>query len=220
MKKFLFGTALIALMLFSAVARAVDFEVGGGIAHYTTRGDMMWYQEGLPHKLDLNAPVIEAGLSGNVVQQGRWGLDWRALWVYVGNVSSSAIATYDDNYDKRTKSCIGQCKALDLYTGNGHMNGLRLTLEPNYTWNGWKFGAETGVYIYRPTWHAHTYDKDGSWHTPKDYQAPIQFAPVVGASVSRGPWSLAYMHYFSKTNRDPYYAIWKATDTLTLRYRF
>lgn len=209
------------LAVTSCNAMAVDLEIGAGVARYTTRGDMMWYQEGFPHKLDLNAPTLEIGLHGNAYQHGQWGLDWRTSYVYVGNVHSDAMAVSDDNYSRHTKSCIGPCKRADRFVTNGHMSGIRLTIEPTYTYNGWKFGVEGGVYVYRPTFHASIYDGDGGpgqWHS--NYKPPIQVAPVVGLEVSRGPFSLAYMHYFSRTLRDPYYAIWKATDTVTLRYRF
>src|SRR6185369_17668114 len=69
---------------------AVDFEIGAGIAHTTTRGNGMWYQDGFPHKLDLNAPTLEIGLSDNFIQRGRWGANWRASYIYLGNVHSDA----------------------------------------------------------------------------------------------------------------------------------
>lgn len=208
----------LVLLAFATAAQAVDFEIGAGAAHYTPRGNMMWYQEGLPHKLDLNAPVYEAGLVDTAWSHGRWSLDWRATFVYVGSVHSDAIATYDDNYDKATQGCIGTCAALDRYMTTGHKTGIRLTLQPTYTYNGWRFGVESGVYIYRPTFHANVYTPETVINVSGTTR--IQFAPVVGVSVGRGPWSVAYMHYFSKTLQDPYYAIWRATDTITLRYRF
>lgn len=217
MKRFTF----LLLLVLPACAHAVDLEIGAGAAHYTPRGDMMWYQEGFPHKLGLTAPALEIGLHGNAWTSGRWGVDWRATYVYVGNVHTDAMAVSDDNYSKATKSCIGPCKRADRFVTNGHMSGVRLTIEPTYTYNGWKFGIEGGVYVYRPTFHASIYDGDGGpgqWHS--DYKPPIQAAPVVGLEIGRGAVSVAYMHYFSKTLRDPYYAMWKATDTLTLRYRF
>lgn len=205
---------------------AVDIEVGAGVAHYTTRGNMMWYQEGFPHKLDLNAPTLELGLSDNFIQYGRWGVKWRASYVYLGNVHSDAWATpVDSNYNPQTKSCNGECYHMSRYVGNGHNQGIRLTLEPNYTFNGWKFGVEGGAYIYRPTWNATIYDvppckgcEGQTLHSRSPHN--IQFAPVIGASISHGPFSVSYMHYFNKTRNDPGYAIWKHTDTVTLRYRF
>lgn len=209
------------LFLAPAMASAVEIEIGAGAARYTTRGDMMWYQEGFPHRLDLRAPTFEVGLTGNALQYGRWGLDWRASWVYVGNMQTESLAVSDDNYSRHTKSCIGECKRADKFVTNGHMNGIRLTLEPTYTYNGWKFGVEGGLYIYRPTFHANIYDGDGGpgqWHS--NYRPPIQYSPVVGLEVAYRNFSVAYMHYFSRTLRDPYYAAWKATDTITVRYRF
>lgn len=209
---------LYLFLLVAPVAHAVDLEIGAGVAHYTPRGDMMWYQEGLPHKLDLTAPALEIGLADTFWQSGAWSVDWRASYVYIGSMHSDAIATDDANYDKGTKSCIGVCTEQDRYMTTGHMSGLRLTLQPTYTYNGWRFGIEGGAYIYKPTFHANVYRPDYVGHV--SYDSGWQVAPVVGASIGRGPWSLAYLHYFSKTLHDPTYAFWRATDAVTLRFRF
>lgn len=59
MKRSIFAIAV--LMVTTGAAHAVDLELGAGFSKYNARGNMMWYQEGLPYELDLRAPVIEAG---------------------------------------------------------------------------------------------------------------------------------------------------------------
>ncbi|MDT6962947.1 hypothetical protein QTN24_15725 [Cupriavidus sp. SZY C1] len=226
MKKLLLSVALIASTLFPLAAHALDFEVGAGVARYTTRGNMMWYQEGFPHTLDLNAPAFEAGLADNFYQNGRFGIDWHASYVYMGNVHSDAIATpVDSNYDKVNKTCFGECYAMSRYVANGHNQGIKLTIEPNYTYMGWRFGLEAGAYIFRPTWHATVYDvppcktcEPQTLNVASDSR--IQVAPVVGVSIGRGGFSVAALHYFNKTRGDPTFPIWKSTTTLMLKYRF
>lgn len=214
------AAVIAALSIASNAAHSADFEVGAGFAKYTTRGDMMWYQEGNPHALDMTAPAIEFGFTGNVVTRGRWGLDWHAGYAYLGNAHSDARATADHNYSKTTKSCIGQCEYLNRFVTNGHSQGLRLTLEPNYTFNGYRVGVEAGIFAYIHTFNANVWNQQdeflGNWSS--DHK--VRFAPVVGASIGRGPFSVAWTHYFNKTYNDPMYAIWRGTDVVTLRYKF
>jgi hypothetical protein len=219
MKKFLFCTALIALMLFPLAAHALDIEVGAGMAKYETRGDMMWYQEGLQHKLDLKAPAFEVGLADNFYQRGGFGLDWHAGYVYLGNVHSDAYATADQNYSRFTKSCIGACWYKNRFVGNGHSQGIKLTLEPNYTYMGWRVGFEAGLFAYVRTWDVNVYTEQGqTLNTTSDRK--VRVAPVVGFNVGRGGFSVALLHYFNKTYGDPMYSLWSSTTTVTLRYRF
>jgi hypothetical protein len=208
------------LAFIPAAAMAVDIEIGAGISHYTPRGNMMWWQDGLPHKLDLNAPAFEIGLADRFYTRGRWGVDWHAGYVYLGNVHSDARATADHNYSKETKSCIGTCLYQNRFVGNGHTQGIKLTLEPNYTWNGWKLGVEGGAMAYIHTWNVNVYNSQGDLLVNTNSERKVRFAPVVGASISRGPFSVAYTHYFNKPYSDPMYSLWRATDTVTLRYRF
>ncbi|MDE4918585.1 hypothetical protein ACUXAV_000684 [Cupriavidus metallidurans] len=209
----------LAAALLPCVASAVTLEVGAGVAKYETRGDMMWYQEGLQHSLDMSAPTFEIGLTDTAYQWDRFGLDWHAGYVYLGNVHSDAQATADQNYSRHTKTCIGACWYRNRFVGNGHMQGLKLTLEPNYTWHGVRVGIEGGVYAFVHTWNVNVYTEGGQViNTSSDHK--VRFAPVLGLSVGNGNFSVVYTHYFSKTNNDPMFAIWKATDTITLRYKF
>lgn len=216
----------IASALLPCVASAVTVEIGAGAARYEARGNMMWYQEGLPHSLDLNAPALEIGLTGNVIERGRWGLDWHAGYAYMGNVHSDAIATPDDrNYSKATKSCVGECIAHSRFVGNGHVQGLKLTLEPTYTYNGIRFGIEAGAYVYRPTWNVTVYNwVPAKGAEPQTIHAngsrSIGVSPVAGASVGFKNFSVSYLHYFNTGSGAPFHSLWKGMDTITLRYRF
>lgn len=199
---------------------AIDIEIGVGIAHYTPRGDMMWFQKGLPHKLDLNALSLELGVVGNVVTYGRWDLDLHADYVYLGNVHTDARATADHNYSRDTQSCIGECLYKNRFVGNGHTQGIKLMLDPGYTWNGWRLGVQGGAMAYIHTWNVNVWNQDGVFLSNNSSDHRVRFAPVIGASIGRGNFSLTYTHYFNKPYADPMYSFWKATDTITLRYRF
>lgn len=218
--------AVIAAALLPCVASAVTVEVGAGVAHYEARGNMMWYQEGLPHRLELNAPAFELGLTGTLLERGRWGLDWHAGYAYMGTAHSDALATPDDrNYSKATKSCVGECIAHSRFVGNGHVHGIKLTLEPTYTYNGIRFGIEAGAYVYRPTWNVTVYN----WIPEKGAEPQtitaagnrhVGVTPVAGVSIGYGNLSVSFLHYFNTGSGAPFHSLWNGTSTLMLRYKF
>lgn len=222
MRRLLFCLAL----LFAPAAHAVDVEIGAGVAHYNARGNGMWYQEGFPYKLDLNAPVVEAGLAGNVLDRGRFGLDWHATYVYMGDARSDAVATSDENYNAAARGCRGTCDFQSRFVGHGGLQGLRFTLEPTYTYNRWRFGIEAGVFVYRPRWHVTVYNRpaETDYETTHAFQVAgdtsIRVTPVIGASIGRGNVSLAYLYYVNASSGAPYHSLWNSVHTLTIRYRF
>lgn len=218
---------LLCLTLFAQLAQAVDFEVGAGWARYAARGNMMWYQEGMPHQLDLDAPVLEAGLAGNILGYGRFGLDWHAGYVYVGDARSSAIATSDQNYNKAIKGCAApRCDFQSRFDGHGGIQGARLTLEPFYRYGHWRFGAEVGALVYRPRWNVTVYNRpiETDYQTTHAFHVKgdtaIRVSPALGASVGYDRLSLHYMMYLNASSGAPYHSLSTTVHTLTLRYRF
>jgi hypothetical protein len=208
-----------------ALAHAWDFEVGAGVAHFADRGNMFWYQEGLPHQLQLTTPALELGVTGDVVPH----LAWHADVVYMGRVRTDAVATPDDaNYDPVAKSCRGQCIARSNFTGRGDSIGARLTLEPYTYVAGWRIGIEAGAYITRNRWTETVYD----WRPNPDDGAGLRtvrvtddsgwrVVPTAGASIGRGNVDLVYRWYRTRSpNGTLYPAIWQNTQSLTARYRF
>lgn len=216
----------LSLLICAGAAQAVDFEVGAGAAHYVPRGNMMWYQDGFPHTLDLNAPAIEAGLVGNVLERGRFGLDWRVTYVYLGTVRSDAIATDDANYDKVVRGCHGRCTLQNRFHGSGRSQGVKLTLTPTYTWNGWKIGLEAGAFVHQNRWNVAIDFRPyyASYNTTFSYDLHTErkwtVAPVVGLSVGRGPFSVAATYYFNKSRGDDVHTLWQGVAVATIRYRF
>lgn len=144
----------------------------------------------------------------------------------MGNVHSNAIATPDDkNYSAITKSCVGECIAHSNFVGNGNVQGMKLTLEPNYTYNGWRVGVEAGVFAFRPAWDVTVYN----WVPEKGADSQtinasgernVRVSPVVGASIGRDGLSLAYTYYFNIGSGAPFHSLWKSAHVVTIRYRF
>lgn len=223
MKRLIIAATILAA---SSVAHAVDIEVAAGVAHYQPRGNMMWYQEGFPHTLNLNAPTFQIGLTDTLWQRGRWGIDWHADYVYLGEMRSDAIATDDGNYNKYTRSCEGQCTLKNRFQGKGWSHGVKLSIEPTYTFNGWRFGVEAGAFIHQNRWDTQIDFRPyyADYATTMSYELHTdrrwQVMPMVGVSVGRGPVSVAATYYANKSRNDPVHSFWQGTATLTVRYRF
>ena len=217
--------ALLALLALPLAAQAVTLEAGIGVAQFKDRGNMFWYQEGLPHQLHLTTPNVEIGLTGDVLPH----LAWHADAVYMGPVRTDAVATPDDaNYDPVAKYCRGQCIARSNFTGRGYSWGARLTLEPYTHVAGWRIGVEAGAYLTRNRWTETVYDwspnpDDGlGLRTIRvDDTSGWRVVPTVGASIGRGNVDLVYRWYRTRSpNSTAYPAIWQSTQSITLRYRF
>lgn len=215
---------LLALLLAMCLpsAHAVDFEASIGAAKFHDLGNMTWYQEGLPHRLQLTTPALELGITGDIIP----GLAWHVGYIYLGRVRTDAVATPDDaNYNRHTKSCEGQCIAHSNFTGRGDSHGVKLTLEPYVTYNGWRFGIEGGAYVSKNRWAVTVYDWIGfPGDTPKtirvDDRSDWRASPVVGLSIGKGAWAIVYRSYWNRSHGAVYPAIWRRTDTLSVRYRF
>ena len=223
MSKRITRAAVGALALSAAtLAHAWDFEAGVGASTFDDHGNGTWYQEGFDHTLKLKSPALMVGLTGEATN---W-LRWHADYVYVGTVSSNALATpVDSNYNQQTHACNGSCVAMSRFVGGGNLNGVKLTLEPHFDYRGWQFGAEFGPFIYRPTWRETVYNwVPGPGVEPSTIEVKtnqsIHVGAVVGASVSYKRLSVVYNHFFATARGTQFPPIWKSADMLMLSYRF
>jgi hypothetical protein len=208
----------------------VQAEVGIGAAHYTTQ-DGRWYQQGMPNgdnHVTSKPPAFSLGFTGPIFNRGKWGADWHAEYVNLGRAAASCqCTTMDDNYNANTHRYNKVVDAPQAYfTGSGRSQGVALTLEPYYWINGVRLGVEAGAYIHRDSW---TEDVVG-WQIPGS-GAPRNLhidgkywsvAPVVGASVGNGRFTLSYRHYFmrvSSESRD-FPPLWNDANALELKVKF
>jgi hypothetical protein len=207
----------------------IRFETGIGGSGYVRGGDGYWIQDGFQHHLQLTAPAVEAGLTGDLIQRDSWGVSWHADYVWLGTVHTQGLATpSDENYNLKTKACNGPCWPMANYVGTGHDSGFILTLEPHYDSNGWRYAVEYGPYIYRSTWTEHVYHWVSTpTAAPQDItvenQAKWKTGSVVGTSISHGNFTLAYQYFFNETHvtsGNQYPPIWRGTHALMLKYKF
>jgi hypothetical protein len=207
----------------------VHAEMGAGASKYSST-DGTWYQQGMEHDLGLSAPVLMLGLTGPIYTRESWGIDWHVDYVSLGHVSSQCECTPDDaNYNPQTHQLRPVQHAVPNanFVGNGNAQGVTLTLEPYFRYRGWRVGAEAGLFPYRPDWNEVIYGWQGNTGVAPqtlyvDTPHAWQIGKVVGASISRGPFSVAYQHYWMPTRYDSTHspAIWKGADVVMVKYRF
>lgn len=222
--KRLFLAACAALL--PLAAQAVDFEASVGASRYSTIGNMTWYQEGLPHTLDLSSAAVQVGATGAILP---W-LDWHADYVWLGNVRSDAIATPDDaNYDPVAKACRGECVARSRFVGTGRVQGFAFTLEPHVDVNRWRFSVSGGPFLYRANWDVTVSDwiaaPGDTPHTITAHHTPAwQLGYVAGVGVSYGNLTVQYQRFFDQPKSNEaagnFPVLWRHTDMLSLRWRF
>lgn len=206
----------------------LQFEAGVGTSAYVRGGDGLWVQDGFQHKVDLTAPAIEAGITGDLLQHEHWGLSYHVDWVWLATIHTQSMATpSDENYNLATKRCNGPCWPLANYIGAGHDMGVMATIEPHYDVGGWRLGVEAGPYLHKSTWSV-----DVAHWVSSPTATPINLhvenwhrwtlGAVVGASIEHKRFALRYLYFMNGTpssSANPYPPIWSGTHVLLATYR-
>ena len=203
-----------------SISDYVHLEVGVGASKFQPIGNMIWYQDGLQHSLHMESPGFQIGLTGPIYRAENYGVDWHLDYVYLGSVNSQAVATTDENYDPVRKAVKSQSVVRSQFNGLGNVNGVTLAIEPYFQYGGLRFGLLAGLFAYRATWHITLYDPRVPEPTHADYHPRISLGAVTGVSVSRGPFSVRYQHFFDKPAAQEFPPIWSSTDMVTVMYRF
>jgi hypothetical protein len=220
------GMALACTMHSAQAGTWFQFEAGAGMTYYTLT-DGKWFQEGaLDDHVVSHAPALSIGLTGNVIDRPRWGVDWHADLNYFGSISASCQCTVSDgDYNKVTKT-VRAGAITESYYGSGHAAGISLMLEPYFKYQGWKLGAAAGVFGYRKTWTENVSGWDGNFGDPQPVPVHLEsahgisFAPAIGADISRGRLTLSYRYYFTSRNEGNTPPLWDDVQTVEMKYRF
>lgn len=212
-----------ALMAAAHRAHAESFfhaEVGIGAAQIKDMGDGTWIQEGAPgNKEQRNVPVLMAGITGKVYQIGRVDFRYHLDYVYMGEFSAQVDAVPDDQYDPVHHKVVNyQGEPYTQFNGHGHVQGIAMLADVGYNYGGWRIGAQAGPWVYWNTWHV-TADNPGGYSDLSHHTVP-QLGFVVGASIERGPFSVAYRFYQIKQQWNPYPGLATGAQTLMATYRF
>lgn len=212
----------MALGCAAATAHAESFfqlEAGLGASHYTRLGDGMYFDQGLSHKTPLNSFAGRAGIVMNVIDAPvrSWvpGLRVHATYVYWGSLSWSATVAEDASntvnngspggYSPQTKSCLNNyCGSMRQFNSSGNTQSLNLTLEPYWNLgNDWTVGVEAGPAVYFGPWKSNYLAlEDGRFGPagtvePNSHRVVPHMGALVGASVSKGAFSVRYEYLFA-----------------------
>jgi hypothetical protein len=224
----------VALALACSSANAASFfqiEAGISSSNYATQGDGTWFQQGLPHVLNIHTYGFSAGFTGALYDRDTWGVDWHVDYVNLGHVSSTCECTpQDSNYDFQKHVLIvqpGWNAPMANFVGNGNAQGVAFTLEPWMKYRGWRFGFEAGLFPYRPAWDETIYGWQVDPNTPQqtihaNTPHALQLGEVAGVNVGRGNFTIGLKHYWLPTKFDNSHnpAIWKGAWVMEAKYRF
>lgn len=209
---------ILALLLIPTLAHAgslFQFEAGIGVSKTSDMGDGVWYQSGVPHSVALTTPSYLAGATGELYARDSWSLRYHVDYAYIGSQSASCLCVGDDQYNANTHRA--SVAPYARFNGQGHVQGVALTLQPTYTWRGVELGVEAGYWAYWSTWHETV--TNGSTIN-LDHKTGLQFAPVVGASVTYADTSVSYRYYKERPSWRSVPGIATGTHMLTLTKRF
>ncbi|PXW23420.1 hypothetical protein [Paraburkholderia caballeronis] len=199
-----------------------QFEAGLGGAFVKDMGDGTWIQQGAPNNRERQKSVaVMAGITGQLYQHGPWDVRYHADYIYIGNFSASVDGVPDANYDpvKHRMVNLPTQMRYSPFSGQGHVQGVPLTLDAGYTYRGWRLGAEAGAWVYWQTWHETLYNLADQWQDLSHRTSP-QVGFVVGASVERGRLSVSYRYYQISARWNPYPGLATGAHVLMVRYRF
>lgn len=217
----------VAILAAAPLAHAESFfqiEAGIGAAQIADMGDGTWIQQGAPNNREQKTtPAFLIGLTGPVYVRGAFDLRWHADYAYIGEFSASVDGVPDEYYDAVHHQVLPAWHETGAryspFSGHGHLQGVPLTLDAGYTVNGWRIGAEAGPWIYWQTWHESLYALDNEWHD-LSHKTRVQVGYVLGASVSRGNFGVAYRYYNVGQSWNPYPGLATGAHVLMMQYRF
>ena len=225
MKRTALAVLLSAVIPISAHAESwFQFEAGLGVACINDQGDGVWIQQGAPNNHEqTTTPALLLGVTGPLYARGALDLRWHVDYVYLGEYSASVDGVPDEFYDPVHHEVLPEWSQTGAryspFNGHGHLQGVPVTLDVGYTWNGWRFGVEAGPWLYWQTWHESLYGLDNEWHD-LSHKTQVQVSYVVGANVSHGNLSLSYHFYKATGGGNPYPGLASGANVLMMQYRF
>jgi hypothetical protein len=183
-----------------------QMEAGLGAANTKDIGDGTWVQYHVPHAESLTTPVFLIGVTGAITPSLRYHLDY----TYIGTFTAGCDCVSDADY-----AALRYNGSRMHFAGQGHIQGISLTLEPHVRWAGLTWGLEAGPFLFWSTWHEAVSDGEHVRHNPVP-----QWGWVAGVSASRGPLSLRYRYYASPQSWNPYPSLASGTHMILLTWRF
>jgi len=210
--------ALVFMLCFAMCARAESFfdvEVGLGGAISRDMGDGIWIQKnGVPHSETLGTPALLLGVSVPVYRSATFDIRGRLDYVWLGQQKAACLCVSDADYAAHNYNA-----PRGSFNGFGHVQGFALTIEPGYTWHGYRLSAEVGPWVNWSTWHESVVESYGLQVNANHHTTP-EIGYVVGAGIERGTLSLHYRYYSVRQAWNPYPGLQTGVHMLTLQKLF
>jgi hypothetical protein len=116
----------------------LGLSAGAGVNISTPVGDELWYDQGLPHELNLTSFTWRAGIDWDA--SPHWRLS--AAWLDAGVQHITATITNDANYDNVAHRCLNNpCSPLYQWQESGRWYGTELLIEWRSSWLGLAVGG-------------------------------------------------------------------------------
>lgn len=184
---------LACAVAISATAHATDFYIGTGATQYAKPANGVYYQNGYPYKLELNATPTILGVA---FQHG--AIRYRVELNQLGQAHTMAMAESDGVYSGYAKAGA----TLVKLQGNGNVSGLLVSASKETTLGPGKFYGEAGLFAYRQNWKVSFYDSTGNYFGTASHTTQFDFRPFVGVGYRLGNVGISLRHFSIDSHRD------------------
>ena len=210
---------LILFLLLISSAHAIEFEASIGQSFYGHQPSGTWWVADQPPEFHLQGDAFTLGITGKL---DRYRL--RAGYIDMGTASSAAVAM---SYDGPANPAITPTTwPVSHWYGSGWVQGIYLTVAPEFDYVGFTFAPEIGLMAFQPHFQMTIPDWRPCGTCPAQFlqvthDARPQRGGMVGFSVGYGRTSLLISRWTAEASGDQWPAIYHggATNVL-LRHRF
>jgi hypothetical protein len=193
------------------IAALLSLELAVGYSNFGHQPDGVWYQEPFAHTLTTRSPSFSVGVASK---------DYRFGYEYFGRVTTSALATPSDP-DYNINGAHAKWPLSHWY-GDGNVQGIYASR----LWRSGNFFAETGLYVYRPTWSMTIPDwRSCETCNPKYikvvHNPTLNATPIIGVGYKYGMTDVVVTVRQTQTRGDYWTAFYSGASTKAeLRMRF
>jgi len=220
---------LLAFVSWAAQAQLKP-EISLGMTNFKHQDNGIWWQDGpeFPHELKMTSPTVAIGLKGGIPLLS-WGAErtyWRGGYQYLGRVTSTALATSDENYAACYLGAAPCWKNKTHFKGVGNVQGFYLSLVPEYPIGECAIFAELGAYAFMPRWKVTLPDARPIGDDPYSISYTVRHrdqwlvTPVLGIGVRYKGTSIAFAYRHVWGSGDEFSPLYKGSKSVEFRQAF
>ena len=194
---------LLLFLLIPSLSFAFQPEISLGYSSFQKPSNGLWYQEGLPYKLNLTSGSIGLGLKLDLGERLKLHLGYK----YLGSISSDAQASASDANYAAWKAGTATLWPTSHFTGKGDLQGIYSLA--SYDWT--HLYITGGVWVHRSSWTEtipdwrYDVNNTGTPSAPQYLQVKCNSKPRIDPVGGLG--------YKLTKNLSIEYTIWKARNT-------